>query len=120
VREQVELLEHHADLLADGLDGLDVVAELDAVDDERPCWCSSSRLMQRISVLLPEPDGPQITMRSPLATVRSMSRSTWKLLPYHLLTLSKLMMALFGHGSWRSGGPALPAGFVFMVTVLAA
>ena len=30
-----------------------------------PFWCSSSRLMQRISVDLPEPDGPQITMRSP-------------------------------------------------------
>ena len=58
----------------------------------RPCWCSSSRLMQRISVDLPEPEGPQMTMRSPLATSRSMSRSTWKLLPYHLLTLSKVMM----------------------------
>ena len=31
----------------------------------RPCWCSSSRLMQRIIVDLPEPDGPQMTMRSP-------------------------------------------------------
>ena len=31
-----------------------------------PCWCSSSRLMQRIIVDLPEPDGPQMTMRSPL------------------------------------------------------
>ena len=30
-----------------------------------PSWCSSSRLMQRIMVDLPEPDGPQITMRSP-------------------------------------------------------
>ena len=30
-----------------------------------PFWCSSSRLMQRIIVDLPEPDGPQITMRSP-------------------------------------------------------
>ena len=31
----------------------------------RPFWCSSSRLMQRIIVDLPEPDGPQTTMRSP-------------------------------------------------------
>eukprot|EP00952_Eustigmatos_sp_NYUAD-ZCMA_P003248 14210-Eustigmatos_ZCMA.PRE.1 len=38
----------------------------------------SSALMQRSSVDLPEPEGPQITMRSPLATDRSMSRSTWK------------------------------------------
>jgi hypothetical protein len=58
----------------------------------RPCWYSSSALTQRISVDLPEPDGPQMTMRSPLATSRSMSRSTWKSLPYHLLTLSKRTM----------------------------
>src|SRR5450631_1310965 len=49
-----------------------------------PSWNSSSALMQRISVDLPEPEGPQITMRSPLATSRLMSRSTWKS-PYHLL-----------------------------------
>ena len=30
-----------------------------------PFWCSSSRLMQRISVDLPEPDGPQMTIFSP-------------------------------------------------------
>ena len=41
-----------------------------------PCWCSSSRLMQRIRVDLPEPDGPQITMRSPRLTARLMSFST--------------------------------------------
>ena len=45
--------------------------------------------MQRISVDLPEPDGPQITMRSPPTTFRLMSRSTWKS-PYHLLTLDEL------------------------------
>ena len=39
--------------------------------------------MQRISVDLPEPDGPQITMRSPRATRRSMPLSTWKS-PNHL------------------------------------
>src|SRR5581483_7464151 len=43
--------------------------------------------MQRIMVDLPEPDGPQMTMRSPPITLRSMSRSTWKS-PYHLLTRS--------------------------------
>ncbi len=32
--------------------------------------------MQRISVDLPEPDGPQMTMRSPRSTFRLMSRST--------------------------------------------
>jgi 23S rRNA A2030 N6-methylase RlmJ len=65
VREQVEVLEHHADLAADLVDLLEVVGQLDAVDDDRPCWCSSSRLMQRIMVDLPEPEGPQMTMRSP-------------------------------------------------------
>src|SRR4051812_17318788 len=39
--------------------------------------------MQRIMVDLPEPDGPQITMRSPRSTVRLISRSTWNS-PYHL------------------------------------
>src|ERR1051326_510686 len=48
-----------------------------------PCWCSSRRLMQRIMVDLPEPDGPQMMMRSPRLTLRLMSRSTWKS-PYHL------------------------------------
>jgi len=32
--------------------------------------------MQRISVDLPEPDGPQITMRSPFATFSEASFST--------------------------------------------
>jgi hypothetical protein len=34
VREQVELLEHHADFLADLVDGLHVVGQFDAVDDQ--------------------------------------------------------------------------------------
>ncbi len=37
----------------------------------------SSWLMVRISVDLPEPDGPHNTMRSPEATSRSMSRKAW-------------------------------------------
>src|SRR3954453_24153551 len=41
--------------------------------------------MQRVMVDLPDPDGPQITMRSLLVTRRLMSRSTWKS-PYHLCT----------------------------------
>ncbi|MCY1453788.1 hypothetical protein D9M71_708020 [compost metagenome] len=50
-----------------------------------PCWCSSSRLMQRMVVDLPDPDGPQRTMRSPCCTVRLISLSTWNW-PYHLFT----------------------------------
>ena len=41
-----------------------------------PCWCSSSRLIVRIKVDLPEPDGPQITITSPRATFIVMPRST--------------------------------------------
>src|SRR5215471_7754112 len=51
----------------------------------RPCWCSSSRLMQRIIVDLPDPDGPQTTTFSPLPTTRLMSFRTWNS-PYHLFT----------------------------------
>ena len=39
--------------------------------------------MQRISVDLPEPEGPQMTIRSPGRTDRSMSVRTWKC-PNHL------------------------------------
>ncbi len=57
-----------------------------------PCSCVSSRLRQRISVDLPEPDGPQTTMRSPRFTVSEMSRSTWKS-PNHLFRPSMRMMS---------------------------
>ena len=49
--------------------------------------------MQRISVDLPEPDGPQMTIRSPGRTSRSMSVSTWKS-PNHLSTPSMRMMTV--------------------------
>ena len=51
----------------------------------RPCCQSSIRLMQRSSVDLPPPEGPQITMRSPRMTCRLTSRSTWNA-PNHLFT----------------------------------
>ncbi len=70
---------------ADRVDLPDVIGEFGALDDNLACWCSSSLLMQRMSVDLPEPDGPQMTMRSPRATVRLTFRSTWNS-PYHLLT----------------------------------
>src|ERR1700746_1406740 len=54
-----------------------------------PSWNSSSALMQRIRVDLPEPEGPQITIRSPRPTSRLMSRSTWKS-PYHLFNVDML------------------------------
>ena len=50
-----------------------------------PRWCSSRRLIQRIKVDLPDPDGPQMTIRSPDETLRLMSLSTWNS-PYHLCT----------------------------------
>src|SRR5258706_10313689 len=50
-----------------------------------PPWIASSRLMQRISVLLPLPLGPQTTTTSPRPIVRSICWSTCSL-PNHLST----------------------------------
>ncbi len=41
-----------------------------------PFWWFSSRLMVRMKVDLPEPDGPKITTTSPFVTVTLMPRST--------------------------------------------
>ena len=43
-----------------------------------PTSCVSRRLMQRIMVDLPEPDGPQTTTFSPNSTLMLTSRSAWK------------------------------------------
>src|SRR3954452_25085135 len=51
-----------------------------------PPWIDSSALTHLISVDLPEPDGPQTTTTSPLATLVLQSFKTWKVGPYHLLT----------------------------------
>src|SRR3984893_1778206 len=69
-----------------------------------PCWCSSKRLMQRIIVDLPEPEGPQTTTRSPFLTSRLMSLRTWNS-PYHLST-------------WRSSMMGSPAGVSIAVSVM--
>src|SRR4051794_38752949 len=53
----------------------------------RPLSMVSSRLMQRQSVDLPEPEGPMMTTTSPRATSRSMSNSTCRL-PNRLFTFS--------------------------------
>src|ERR1051326_8054319 len=50
-----------------------------------PFWKRSSAFTQRISVLLPEPDGPHTTTTSPGAIESSISRRTWSL-PNHLST----------------------------------
>ena len=61
-----------------------------------PFWIASSWLMQRISVDLPEPEGPQMTIRSPRADVEvDVPVSAWKL-PYHLLTPSIRMAVSAG------------------------
>src|SRR5690606_1893303 len=71
-----------------------------------PAWCSSSRLMQRMVVDLPEPDGPQMTMRSPLRTWRLMSLSTWNC-PYHLFT------SIISIIRWLSGSACCFTWFMF-------
>src|SRR6187401_326716 len=58
--------------------------------------------MHRIIVDLPDPDGPQITMRSPPRTFRLMSRSTWKS-PYHLLSsMSSTAVSVLSRPGLRS------------------
>src|SRR6185369_3270679 len=57
----------------------------------RPFCTVSRRLMQRISMDLPAPEGPQTTIRSPGLTSRSMSLSTWNL-PNHFETFSMRMI----------------------------
>ena len=60
-----------------------------------PRWCSSSRLMVRMNVDLPEPDGPAMTSDLAGWTVRSMPRRTcsW---PNHLWTSRQTMMVVGG------------------------
>ena len=75
MRKQVELLKHHADVAAHRDDLLGIVGQLDAVDDD----AAALPVLQPVDAAqqrrLPSPDGPQMTMRSPRATVRLMSRS---------------------------------------------
>jgi hypothetical protein len=70
MREQIELLEHHADLLAQRPERRAVRAVAGilvafggkrAVDPDRPALMDSSAARQRSSVLLPEPLGPITT-----------------------------------------------------------
>jgi preprotein translocase subunit SecY len=65
VREQLEVLEHHAHAAAQlGQVGLGVV-QLMPSTTMSPFWKGSSALMVLISVDLPEPEGPQTTTTSP-------------------------------------------------------
>src|SRR6185369_11502719 len=69
-----------------------------------PCWISSSRLTVRISVDLPDPDGPHTTTTSPFLTSCEISTSAWYL-PYHLLTLQNEIID-FALSHWGDAGPA--------------
>src|SRR6266568_2476430 len=83
------------------VDGVELTVSSTPSTTMRPCWCSSSRLMQRIMVDLPDPDGPLMMMRSPRFTLRFMSRRTWKS-PYHLCiatistAISLAVVCIFG------------------------
>src|SRR3972149_5366162 len=71
----------------------------------RPRLCRSRRLMQRIIVDLPEPEGPATTTPSPARIARLIPRRTCSL-PNHLCTLSSRMMC------WPSRAALVPAGWV--------
>ena len=68
MREQLEMLEHHADARAQlrqvGLGSVKLVPS----STMSPDWMGSSALTHLMSVDLPQPDGPQTTTTSPLAT----------------------------------------------------
>ena len=86
MREQVEMRNNHPDFRADLVDVLEVVRPIPSRRRRSVLfWCSSSRgLMQRISVDLPDPDGPQMDdPLAPVQRVRLMSRRTWNV-PNHL------------------------------------
>src|SRR5215208_1277380 len=57
-----------------------------------PLWCSSRRLMVRINVDLPEPEGPMITTTSCRLTDRLTFLRAWNS-PYHLLTSRQTMIS---------------------------
>jgi hypothetical protein len=86
VREQVEVLEHHADLAADLVDALEVVGQFDAVDDDlallvllQPVDAADHGRLARARRAA---DHDALAARM---TLRLMSRSTWNS-PYHLCT----------------------------------
>ena len=64
-----------------------------------PDSCASSRLMQRIIVDLPDPEGPHTTTRSPSPTLSVTSRSAWKSPKNFETPLSSMMGAPFTHRS---------------------
>ena len=57
-----------------------------------PRWCSSSRLIVRMNVDLPEPEGPRMTTFSSRRTVVETPLSTWNA-PNHLCTSRATMMS---------------------------
>src|ERR1700753_2109970 len=63
-----------------------------------PPWNGSSALTHLIRVDLPEPDGPQTTTTSPLATEVVQSFSAWNVALYHLLTW---LISIMGHSPQR-------------------
>jgi hypothetical protein len=84
VREQVEVLEHHADFAAHLVDLLEVVGQFDAVDDDlallvllEPVDAADQRRLARARL------GPADDDALAAHDVRLMSRSTWNS-PYHL------------------------------------
>src|SRR5437660_3361047 len=61
-----------------------------------------SRLIMRMVVVLPQPDGPTSTQTSPSATSRDSSRTATVPSPYRLVTPSRRIIV--GHGSRDPAG----------------
>ena len=65
-----------------------------------PPWNGSSALTHLISVDFPEPDGPQTTTTSPLATLVVQSFSAWKVGPVPFVDVFDLDHARFPNGQY--------------------
>src|SRR5271163_1791635 len=77
-----------------------------------PAWKGSSALTHLIKVDFPEPEGPQTTTTSPLATLVEQSFSAWKLGPYNLSTwlISIMKFSLADNGDARLQAPDAEGG----------
>src|SRR5580704_4136845 len=68
-----------------------------------PFWNGSSALTHLISVDFPDPDGPQTTTTSPLATLVVQSFKAWKVGLYHLSTWLISIIGTPVNERWRCG-----------------
>ena len=87
MRKEIELLKDHPHVAPQLFDLFEVAGQLDAVDHDAAALMGLEPVDAADERRLADPDGPQMTMRSPRSTASVMSRKTWRS-PNHLLTPS--------------------------------